>query len=74
MHPEWNLEKKIGSNIILDQNFFQLPIGADMSVKICEGSSFPNMVVLYIDGKEILCLLKIIIKAVLQKDVERSYD
>ena len=50
------------------------PIKADMSAKKCKNQSFPYIVVLYIDGKEILCLLRITMEAIVQKQVKRSYN
>ena len=50
------------------------PIKADMSAKKCKNQRFPNIVVLYIDGKDILCLLRITMEAIVQKHVTRSYN
>ena len=50
------------------------PIKADMSAKKSKNLSFPNVVVLYINGKEILCLIRITMEGVVQKQVKRSYN
>ena len=49
------------------------PIKADMSAKKCKNQRFPNIVVLYIDGKDILCLLRITMEAIVQKQVKIIY-